>query len=108
MLENEQKAAMNEVDIESLSKISKMSIKLVCGIAKKELEKVPKNFKLVKIMQSIPSVDHFQLLILNRLLKNLSKEDAFKDEPFNCVKNLATVILLLFGSCFPVLIRFLQ
>lgn len=75
-----------------MNKISKMTVKLMCEIVNKELQRPPKNFKLVKIMQSIPSVDHIQNLILDRLLKSLSKENAFKQEVENCTKNLATVV----------------
>ena len=95
VLETEQKKVTKEVEAESLNKINKMTVKLLCEIVNKELQKPPKNFKLVKIMQSIPSVDHVQNLILNRLLKNLSKEHAFKQESENCAKNLATVSLLI-------------
>lgn len=91
VLETEQKKAVKEVEAESLSKISKMTVKLVCEIVDKELQRPPKNFKLVKIMQSIPSIDHVQKLILNRLLKNLGKDNAFKQEVENYAKNLYTV-----------------
>jgi len=90
-LEIEQQKATKDVVIESLTKICKMSIKLVCGIVSKELEKPPKYCKLVKLFQMIPSVDAVQLLTLERLLKNLCKDNALKKEPSNTINNLASV-----------------
>eukprot|EP01022_Parablepharisma_sp_SALTPOND_P034498 TRINITY_DN91_c0_g4_i1.p1 TRINITY_DN91_c0_g4~~TRINITY_DN91_c0_g4_i1.p1 ORF type:complete len:1789 (-),score=168.64 TRINITY_DN91_c0_g4_i1:127-5493(-) len=91
-LEVEQQKVTKDVVAESIKKISKMSIKILCGIITKELEKTTKNCKLIKLLQSIPSVDHIQMLVLNRLLKNLCKENALKKEPDNVIKNIAAVL----------------
>ena len=90
-LEGEEQKAKKDVAAESLKKISKMSLKIICEIITKELQKPTKYCKLIKLLQTIPSVDHIQMLTLDRLLKNLCKENALKKEPTNSINNLATV-----------------
>ena len=72
-----------------------MSLKILCGIIVAELEKQPKYSKVLKILQFIPSVDHIQGLLLDRLLKIYSKEGALKKEPSNTIKNIASVMLIM-------------
>ncbi len=90
-LETEQQKVTKETAAESLKKIQKMTIKIICEIMTKELQKPAKACKLVKLLQSVPSVDHLQIMAVERLLKALCKDNALKKEPANSVTNLETV-----------------
>ncbi len=90
-LETEEQQANDEVTSESLKKIVKMSLKLLCSIVMTELEKPPKHSKVVRLLQSIPSVDRIQGLMLDRLFKVYCKQDGLKKESANLIKNLSAV-----------------
>ncbi len=89
--EQQQLQQTNEMAAEALRKVAKMMLKILCGILVSELEKPPKHCKAVRILQSIPSVDHIQGLVLDRLFKSYCKPEALKKEPANLIKNLASV-----------------
>ena len=88
-LEAEQQQTTNDITAESLKKITKMSLSLLSGFIVTELEK--KSSKAILILQSIPSEDRMQGMILDRLFKTYCKQTAVQKEPGNTIKNLATV-----------------
>jgi hypothetical protein len=92
LVQAERPTGDNKIMVESLKKCSKMSIKILCGILLAELSRQPKSCRVLAVLQGIPSVDHVQQLLLDKLLRCLCKQDVLKREPANAVRNITTAL----------------
>ena len=87
-------AGNNEKTLTSLQKIQSMTLRLCSDVLRFELEKNPKQCQIIQILQSMPSADTVQCLIIEKLLKYYCKYSEMKKEAKmgNTLKNLSSVI----------------